>query len=316
MTETANPETGAVVDMDSAVESLIAEEPATEEAEAPQEEQETEEVSAESEDAAPEEVEEPESDEPEDADEETDEPDDRQYTVKVNGQEFEVNETELLAGYQKGADYQNKTTELAEERKTLAAQSQHNNELRGQLEAALAKYAAPAEQEPDWVKLSNELDPWEFQQRQAVWQQSQAAKGQAHQAAQAMQHQRHAQVVSENSVQLLEAFPDWKGDQAKFEADRTEMRAAAAHYGFTDQEFLAATDYRSFVLLRDAMIGRKVTAAKKTPPKKIPKKATKVLKPGASETTATRKAKGKTTLRDNLRKQGDVDAGVAFLLGG
>ena len=316
--ENANPETGAVTDMDSAVASLIAQEdPATEteETEAPQEAGETEEVEAVEADTEAEPEEDADSDEPEDAEEETEEPD-PVYTVKVNGQEYEVNLEELRAGYQKGADYQNKTAELAEQRRALEAQAQQTEQLRGALEAELAKYARAEDQEPDWVKLSNELDPWEYQQRRAAWDQSRAEKALAQQQAALLQQQRHAQTITENGAKLLDAFPEWKGNQAKFEADRAEMKAAALEYGFSEQEFMGAVDHRAFVMLRDAIAGKKLRTAKPAVAKKVPKKATKVLKPGAAETKATRAAKEKTALRDNLRKRGDVDAAVDFILGG
>lgn len=43
--------------------------------------------------------------------------DDPLVTVKVNGEEIQVKQSELIAGYQRGADYTRKTQELAAERK-------------------------------------------------------------------------------------------------------------------------------------------------------------------------------------------------------
>ena len=56
-------------------------------------------------------------------DEEDDEqkPGDKLYTVRVDGKEEQVPESELLAGYQRQRDYTQKTQALASERKAIAA---------------------------------------------------------------------------------------------------------------------------------------------------------------------------------------------------
>ena len=46
---------------------------------------------------------------------------DAEYTVKIDGKTHKVTAKELVAGYQRGRDYQNKTTALAEHRRNLTA---------------------------------------------------------------------------------------------------------------------------------------------------------------------------------------------------
>ena len=64
-----------------------------------------------------------EADEPELVDsEEAEEQPTRTFRVKAAGEEREVTETELIEGYQLGADYTKKTQKLAEERKAVEAE--------------------------------------------------------------------------------------------------------------------------------------------------------------------------------------------------
>ena len=251
----------------------------------------------------------------EDADELEDEPDDSRHTVKVDGQEFEVTLDELKAGYQKGADYHRKTAALAEERRAFQGQAQQQMEqLRSQYAAALEEFTQGQKtEEPDWVKLSNELDPWEYQRQRAEWDHSVRVRGQAQQQAQEIKTQQHMGVVADQTARLLESFPEWKSVEA-FETDRNAMMQEAMKFGFTQQEFMGAVDHRVFKLLKAAMRGQKIQS---TPPaKKLPKPATKVMRPGVQETSAMRSTTKKASLREDLRRKGDDESAVKYLLGG
>ena len=331
--ESTNP-TSEVHDVESAIKSLVAP-PPKEKKRAPKREEvapeEPEQETAEAPEAVEAEAEEPEAEteqtenedesDTEDSDdteqEETEE--DKLYAVKVNGEEFDVNLSELIAGYQKNADYQRKTSALAEERRALQAQMQQVGQLREALEGELVKFSSQGnEKEPDWVKLANEMDPWEYQKARADWDAKARAKADAAQKANAMRMAQHQQTLLQNGQKLLDHFPEWKGNVQKFEADRAEMMRAAEAYGFTREEFLGSVDHRNFLMLRDAMKGRKLAQAGKQPPvaKKIPKKAPVSIQPGAKETTGERKARDRDTLRENLRKRGTVDDAVRYLLRG
>ena len=82
-------------------------------------------VEAEAPEAEPqEEVEEVEATEEEQEDTETEEEEQPRYKVKAAGEEKEVTLDELVKGYQLGADYTKKTTEVAEQRKAVEAERQ------------------------------------------------------------------------------------------------------------------------------------------------------------------------------------------------
>ena len=317
MSDGTNPDVG-VTDVESAVASLTAPEEASEIEET--EQQETEEVEASDDaDEADAEAEDPDGDEPEDADDEESEPDEPLHTVKVDGVEYEVNQTELIAGYQMGKDYHQKTAALAEEKRSLHAEKQQTEHLRAQLQAELANYARAEDQPPDWVKLSKELDPWDFQQKQAEWHGQQVAKNEAQRKADYLQQQAHARLFAENAEKLFEAFPEWKGNNDKFSEDKGVLLKTARELGYSEQEFTGNLDWRNIRMLKYAMAGLAAEKAKGKPldpAKKVPKRVVKVLKPGVAQTAASKKAKSKDALHKNLRKNGSVDSAVEWLTGG
>lgn len=328
MSESANPDSG-VHDVESAVEFLIqAEEPKEEETqetaqaeeESAEETGDTEEVEAE---ASEEDAEDTGDDAEADAEDEDEEPEDEpRYTVKVNGEEFEVTLEELQSGYQKNADYHRKTAAVAEERRTLESERQQVQQLRSQLTDALDRFAAQGEEEaPDWVKLAKELDPWEYQTRRAEFDRMQQAKGVAKQRAEAMRAEDHQKALAQQTAMLVESFPEWRGkdgqlDMKRIEADRMALLGAAQVYGFTPDEYLGAMDHRVFKMLADARKWQEYNKAKPAPEKRVAKKPVKAIRPGVQKSRTQAKSDNDAALRGNMRKRGSVDSAVEWLLGG
>ena len=98
----------------------------------------TEEAPDESEGDAPEEAEQEEAEEPGEEAEESDE-DEATVTIKHDGKEITLKQSEALELAQKGFDYQNKTMALAEQRKALEPIKAQVESLRHQNEAALTE---------------------------------------------------------------------------------------------------------------------------------------------------------------------------------
>lgn len=326
MSESANPDSG-VHDVESAVASLIQpEEAKEEETQAPAEEEaatepaDTEEVEAEASDEDDDSGDEAEESDAEDEAEETE--DETLYTVKVQGEELKVTLEEALSGYQRDADYHRKTAAVAEERRALDSERQQVHQLRSQLTDALERFAAQGEEKaPDWVKLAEELDPWEYQKQRAEWDRTQQAKGVARQRADAMRAEDHHKALAEQTAMLVESFPEWKGkdgrlDMKRIEADRMAMLGAAQVYGFTPQEYLNAMDHRVFKMLRDAQKWQEYSKAKPAPEKRVAKKPVKAIRPGVQKTRSQAQSDKDAALRSNMRKRGSVDSAVEWLLGG
>jgi hypothetical protein len=66
-----------------------------------------------------------------------DEAEEKSFTIKVDGKEITLTESELIERAQKGTDYSNKTMAVAEERKAVAAEREQVTQVRTQAEQAL-----------------------------------------------------------------------------------------------------------------------------------------------------------------------------------
>jgi hypothetical protein len=195
-------------------------------------------------------------------------------TIKVGGKDEQVALKELLRGYQREADYTQKTQSLAEQRKAWdAEQAQVKQQLtqhftNAKTLAQLAQNELTAEfQATDWKSLYAN-DPGRFaaeQQRFAMRNtQIQNALQQVEQAQQAhiaeAQKQQHQIALAERD-KMLEHFPEWR-EPARFQAARTEMSSYAQQLGFTDADLNGITDHRVIRALHDASQASKIHAQK------------------------------------------------------
>ena len=232
------------------------------------------------------------------------------YTVKVNGQERTVSLDELLGGYQKGEAYTQKTQELAEQRKALeeaqyaiqqerqmyvSALEQASNDKSKQLEEyKKLNWQALQEEDPtlymlrrdEMRDLENSIKESQLSQQQTIQQMQQA---------QAEQFQRD---VSNGREQLLEKMPDWDAKVSK------NVREFGLSVGFSDQELSNLTDYRSMMVLRDAMRYRNIKKTK--PGEKKVKNVPKYVKSGASQGKTDVAREKRTEKMKQLQKSGSL----------
>ena len=302
--QTANEETEATVDEEVVEDTEEAEEV---EEEAPEEEGQAEEETEE-------EVDE------EEAEEETEivAEEDLKYTIKVDGEEFEVGIDELKNGYQRQADYTRKSQALAEQRKeTEQIQSE-----RMQLEQERQMYANGLqmlqEQQAaklkdfdsvDWEALKAE-DPYQYMIKKDEYRDAQervnniVAEQQAVQQEQARQAQQaRAHFVQQEYTRLIDALPEWGDNNSTI---RKDIQEYASSVGFRPEEINQLADHRSILVIKKAMEYDKLTT-KVAPKKKAVKKVPKVQKSGrgnSKEDVAVEKAKEK---RARLKKSGKQD---------
>jgi len=288
-----------------------------------------EEVVEETQEAEEVEEEAPESEEEGQADEETEEEveeeefdvvaeEDLKYTIKVDGEELEVDIEELKNGYQRQADYTRKSQALAEQRKeTEQIQSE-----RMQLEQERQMYANGLqmlqEQQSaklnefnsvDWESLKTE-DPYAYMIKKEEFRDAQEkVQGVAQQQQYVQQEQMHqqqaakAEFVRAEYARLVEALPEWENKESTIKKD---IRDYAATAGFRPEEIDQLADHRSVLVIQKAMEYDKLTK-KVAPKKKAVKKVPKVQKSGrgnSKEDAATEVAKKK---RARLRKSGKQD---------
>ncbi len=225
------------------------------------------------------------------------------FTVKVDGQEVEVTQEELINGYSRQQDYTRKTQELSQQRKTIEQQqaelaqrdaiySQLLPKMEAQLKGELAN-------EPDWNALYED-DPVGYVREKQLWDEKKeklnavsAEQQRLQQEAFAQQQQQIAQFVEYGNQKLLEIIPEWQNPEVATKEKLAISEYAVNTLGYTPQEIEQVYDYRALLGLRNAWLNSKtVEATKKKPTQKAP---ARVARPGTTNrpktTTPVKKAK-------------------------
>jgi uncharacterized phage infection (PIP) family protein YhgE len=247
--------------------------------------------------------------------------------VKVNGQENEVTLAEAFKGYQREADYTRKTQEVAEERRQLEAEQQKldeaNQQWTQQMNEAIATVDAATSavladfQSVDWDRLKVE-DPTQFVIREREYQQRHAQLQQQKQAivehnAQ-VQQQRMAEMLPKEQAALKAAIPEWH-DESVFESERKDIADYAIKQGYSKEQIDGLVDHKAVVMLRKAMLYDKAMSKPEPEPvKKVTRKITKSLKPGARTNATTVKQDALEKARKRLKRTGSERDMAAVLL--
>lgn len=239
------------------------------------------------------------------------------FTVRVDGKEETVSESELIAGYQRQADYTRKTQALSTERKTLqdatASVQQERSEYAQLLPKIRTALAVGMGKEPDWEALRTK-DPANAAVEKQRWDERrqkiadiQAEEQRVAQQFAAEQETIKNQILAEQAEKVKVLLPHWKSaDVAKREGE--EITNLLRETGFGEHE-LTIYDARA---LKIAHMASKWLAMQKQKPalqKKIA--AAPAVKPGAghqrpSDTPAARAQK-------RFAKSGSMkDAPAAF----
>lgn len=253
-------------------------------------------------------------------DADTPEPDEEPlYTVKVDGQEIQVKQSELLAGYQRDADYRNKTKAIAEQRQAVEAERQSVTQERNaalqvieRFQAELGQLLQPA---VDWGRLAQE-DPAEYIRQKHAYDMRMQQYNQAEQAKQYMLHQsqqeqqKHLQAhIQAEAQRLIDAIPEWK-DEAKAKAGKEALNSFLKSYGYGDQEIGTVADHRMVVIADKARRYDELMKKAALTQKKVEKVPPRVERPGSSETNPT---DGRTQAMQRLKRSGSVsDAAAVF----
>lgn len=242
------------------------------------------------------------------------------FKVKAAGEEIEVDQDELIKGYQQGVDYTKKSQALAEQRKALDAERQHLDHVKQERQAYAQKLQALdsfLSQQNQGVNLDvlKETDPIgyavavaEQSQREkqlAVVRNEQQRLAQQQQAEQQASLQNHLRQESEKLVSLIPELATPQGD-----AVRKQIRDYAKSVGWTDQELSSVYDSRAVVSLYKAMKYEQLQKSKPELTKKL-QSAPKMMRSGTSA-PPTKNSQDKQVMQ-RLRETGKVqDAAKAF----
>ena len=290
------------------------------EPEASEEEPEVEEESEDEEEESPEE---------EETEEEVDTPD--VYTVKINGEDHEVTEDELIKGYSRQADYTKKTQELSQYRSQLdqaaqfyqtevaatqEARQQYINSLAQGVQLSLS--SLQEFENIDWERLKTEDkeeyltkrdDFREAQNSVQKLKQTHAQEAEKQNAEQQHQFQNWAQTEHQRLVSIL---PDW-GDPVKQKAIAGELREFAFTKGFAEEELAQLFDHRSILILMQAKAWEDDQRKVKTVKSKKIKNKPKVIKSGKGVQKSDSEKSKRTANMKRLRETGHHKDAVTLL---
>tara|TARA_B100001057_G_C22871397_1_gene959067 strand:+ start:4875 stop:5825 length:951 start_codon:yes stop_codon:yes gene_type:complete len=235
------------------------------------------------------------------------------YRVKVDGDEYDVTQDELIKNYQLEQTAQKRLMKASEERKALDSEKAQTEQVRTQYEQALGlmqKQLQTSNQPKDqayWDSLY-EADPLEYV-RQRDTERDNQAKMQAVQAEQLRLQQENLQ---REQAKLLEMIPEWKDSEVEAK-EKSALVSYAKERGWTDQELASTVDSRYIELMRKAYLFDNLQSGKPIAKKKV-KAAPKMVKSGQPKSKADSASDRKRKAFENLKKTNSRDAAVQYLL--
>lgn len=251
------------------------------------------------------------------------------YKVKVDGKEIEVPLEELIAGYQKDADYRQKTAALADQRRdTESAQAQARaaeqqaNAERHQAAMALTEAGVVIRanlkqfEGINWQQLAA-ADPAAYVQARAAFdaqmQQLQQVRQQFTQlqqleAAQQLQFRERNRVDQQQA--LLAKLEDWK-DPAKASAEKQAISKYLLGQGYSESELDQVDDHRAVLIARKAMLFDALMAQQGKTVAQVKQAPARVEHAG----TGNRPGDGRTSAMKQLARTGSVRDAAAVLKG-
>ena len=247
------------------------------------------------------------------------------YTVKVDGEEYEVELNELLNGYSRQQAYTKRSQELAEQRKAFEQEAAQTKAMRDayaqQLELLQGQLQQTTLQEPDWKSLAGQynaedlfLMKAEFDQQKenlakVEMERQRIAQEQAKE--QQVQMQEH---LAKQRTEMLERIPSWQNEEVRNEERLEVIKYAQRRIGFSEEEIANASDARAIELLYKAWQWDKLKA--KTPDaKKKARKAPKMAKAGQPKGKKEVASRQRRQALNKLDKLKNVDAAVEYLMG-
>jgi len=235
------------------------------------------------------------------------------YRVKVDGDEYDVTQDELIKNYQLEQTAQKRLMKASEERKALDTEKAQTEQVRTQYEQALGlmqKQLQTSNQPKDqayWDSLY-ESDPLEYV-RQRDTERDNQAKMQAVQSEQLRLQQENLQ---REQVKLLEMIPEWKDSEVEAK-EKSALVSYAKERGWTDQELASTVDSRYIELMRKAYLFDNLQSGKPIAKKKV-KAAPKMVKSGQPKSKADSASDRKRKAFENLKKTNSRDSAVQYLL--
>ena len=263
--------------------------------------------------------------------EDEDETESTVYTVKVNGQDVEVSEDELIKGYSRQQDYTQKTQQLAEYKRQMDAAAQGMQQEIAQTQQMRAQYVdalstaidtnyAHLQQyaNVDWETLkSQDREEYltkrdDYRQAQEGIQELQAKAQQAQQQQQQEMQVQHQQMLQEEHSKMVSILPEWNDPDTQRAIAKTISEFALTK-GYTQEELSQLVDHRSILVLMQAKAYEDMTRKQhEIRAKKVKNKPNVVKTKAKREKAEVSQGKRKAKLK-RLQKTGHVDDAVTLL---
>jgi hypothetical protein len=261
------------------------------------------------------EEEQPEGESDEETDTEQEDVEEPLYVVKVSNKNQTVNLGELKDGYQRGADYTQKTQELSRERKefendrfAVSQERQQYQQALGQFREILAEQHKPFEN-IDWQELL-EVDPTTYVSKKEEQRdlrdrhaQVQAEQQRIHMMQQQEGERQRQALLLDEGAKMVKDFPDWEVPEKRTKLSQGWVDYAISQ-GYSSDDVNAITDHRAFRVLDKAMKYDKIMNAstKKGKITQVPK----TMRPGTTSNTNVSKGKLKSKMQQ-LKRSGSID---------
>lgn len=280
---------------------------------------------AEVEDVDASEVEEVEDDADEDyedteEDDESVDPDEKYHTVKVDGEEIQVTESELKRSYS-GQQYIQKGMQQAAEARKQAEEAYYalmreRESVQQLVQQAQSGMNLIPPTEPDSSKFDDDPIGYmeakiqydnqvkEYNANAMKFQEVLNRQSEAEQIA----RQEYARQEAGKLVQLIPELAD-AGKASKFKENL--VKTATEAYGYTPEEIAGISSHRDFLVLRDAMKYREMMAGKDTAKRKV-NKAKPILKAGAKKVRTKGDAERKA--QEKLRRSGSIEDALTLIM--
>lgn len=259
----------------------------------------------------------------EDGKDELQEPETKKYKVKVDGEELEVTEEELLNGYSREANFRKKTQSLAEERKSFEKVREETSKLREEYSNKLAEDILLSKEiineqfsGIDWKELS-QSDPEQYlilkDAKQTLEQKIKSKQEDLVKQISKTQQEnqkKYQELVNQEFDKLQEKDPEFKKDpRAKYNLISSYLE----NEGFAQDEVSNISDHRHFIIADKARRYDEIMAKLKNSKAKKSVAAPKFIKSGTSDT-----AKNDSTLERKKMissiKPGDYRSAAEVLL--
>ena len=263
--------------------------------------------------------------------EDEDESESTVYTVKVNGQDVEVSEDELIKGYSRQQDYTQKTQQLAEYKRQIDTAAQQMQQEVVQTQQVRAQYVdalATAIEgnythlqqfaNVDWEKLKTE-DREEYLTKRDDYRQAQEQveqlKGKANEAQQQQQQEmqvQHQQVLQEEHAKMVSILPEWNDPNTQRAIAKTVSEFALTK-GYTQEELSQLVDHRSILVLMQAKAYEDMTRKQHEIRAKKVKNKPNVIKTKAKRTKGEASTSKRKEKMKRLQSTGHVDDAASLL---